>query len=269
MRNVRKDNVEHSRRKDLLNEQKSKRVKIIIGIIVILAIPVAIYILANLTIFESELEKTNVKYLEGIKLEITDETVEDFKYKLTYIENGEDLSIDGTAEKNLIFTAKTKINEEEKIFVRTIEGIELKNVEDEESKEDEDNEEDLNAKEEIDFNGEYIEEPVYIDIEKYTDIFKTEEMEEDVEELIGEENFTKFKETVFGALFEDYDYDLDGKIYEITLSEKGRAVIIITVDEKMYIAYSDNKIVEYYTNDSEYKTVIPNKIKVWMEQQSK
>ncbi len=253
MRNQRQDsrrNSSSNRRREIHEEEKKNTALIIIIILVVLA-GLAITAL-NLKIFEGKLEKTDIKYLEAISLKIKDETMKDFKYELTYIKDGEEISVDGEASKKFIVTATTKIDKEDVVFKRTTKGIEIKYKEEQEETE-------------IELDGTYIKKPVYIDIEKYTDIFKNEDMEKDVEDLL-KEDFYDFKETVFGVLFEDYDYELDGDVYEVTLASKKRASLIIIVDEKMYIGYYNNGIAKYFTNDSEYKTIMPSKIKVWMEQ---
>lgn len=232
----------------VLEEEPNKKTGLIIFIIIlVIAILGSVVFAINLKIFNGEIYRTNVKYLEEVKLKITDESITDFKYEITYIKDGEKITLDGVAEKKFIVLAETEIEKEKVKFIRGLKGIEVK----------------YEGKE-IDIEGDYIKEPIYIDKEVYTDIFTSKKMNDDVKELLGND-FEKFKETIYGVMFEEYDYELDGKVFEVTLAQDKRSALIIIVKEKMYIAYYDNGKGNYYTNDEEYKNILPNKIKIWLD----
>ncbi|MEG3037870.1 MAG: hypothetical protein RR810_03355 [Clostridia bacterium] len=263
--NVKRRNIDNeikdSKEKNIKNKSKKKvkaaknKERNLVPAITIISVILFFIIIAcagiNLRIFNGVWNRNNVKYVEEGKLKITNETVSDLCFTLVTIVNNEEKVITGVAKKDMFIKAKYKEDGIDLVFERKAKGINVKS----------------NASDsKLDIKGEYIKgKPVYLDIDKYTKIFPTEEIQKQVKELL-QDKFYSFRETVYGALFEEFDYDLNGKSFEITLSsEKKSTLIIVTDTGKMYIGFNENGKTTYYTNDIEYKKDMPNKIKVWSE----
>ncbi|MEG0221149.1 MAG: hypothetical protein RR702_02000 [Clostridia bacterium] len=263
--NVKRRNIDNeikdSKEKNIKNKSKKKvkaaknKERNLVPAITVISVILFFIIIAcagiNLRIFNGVWNRNNVKYVEEGKLKITNETVSDLCFTLVTIVNNEEKVITGVAKKDMFIKAKYKEDGIDLVFERKAKGINVKS----------------NASDsKLDIKGEYIKgKPVYLDIDKYTKIFPTEEIQKQVKELL-QDKFYSFRETVYGALFEEFDYDLNGKSFEITLSaEKKSTLIIVTDTGKMYIGFNEKGKTTYYTNDIEYKKDMPNKIKVWSE----